>query len=137
MTRVPPKDRAGRYQARRLYAIEKPCEVCGKGGSGRGVIDRHHRDSDRSNNTPENIAFLCRKHHMAAHRASDGRVGGGARPRIVAMNRAVSAAHYQEAAALRSQGHSYRSIARVMGVAKSSVDRWVRTYGPFQEETPR
>ena len=54
-------DTAGRARALKLYPDTQPCEACGKTGRGRGVIDRHHRDSDRMNNSPENIAFLCRK----------------------------------------------------------------------------
>lgn len=33
-------------------------------------MDRHHRDDDTTNNTPHNIAFLCRACHMAV----DGRL---------------------------------------------------------------
>jgi hypothetical protein len=37
----------------------KPCEICGNSNS-----EHHHKDSNSFNNSPENIQFLCRKHHM-------------------------------------------------------------------------
>lgn len=95
---------------------------------GRGRVQRHHIDSDRLNNQPDNIAFLCVRHHNDAHRASDGRIGGGARPRITALlhNRAV--ARSVEARALRSGGMSWRDIGARFGVSAESVRRWFRKY---------
>lgn len=37
----------------------KPCEVCGA-----EPTDAHHEDYDR----PLAVTFLCRRHHLAAHR---------------------------------------------------------------------
>lgn len=122
-------DKHGRSVAERIYPDEQPCEVCGKVGKGRGVIDRHHRSNDRMDNSPENIAFLCRKHHLGAHRLTDGKVGGGPRPRIVALMRDRAVARAREAAALRDQGASTREIASTMGVDPSSVTRWFLKYG--------
>lgn len=51
----------GRYVARSLYP-PRPCAVCGEQKS-----ERHHKDVDPTNNTPENIVFLCDKHHKKAH----------------------------------------------------------------------
>ena len=48
----------GRDRAQRWYK-SAPCEICGSPKS-----DRHHKDGDTSNNSPSNIQFLCRKHHM-------------------------------------------------------------------------
>jgi hypothetical protein len=31
------------------------------------AVDRHHRDGDTFNNTRENVAFLCRRHHQVEH----------------------------------------------------------------------
>lgn len=47
-----------RNRAVRLYEL-RACDRCGKPGT-----DRHHRDGDTGNNTPENIAILCRHCHM-------------------------------------------------------------------------
>ncbi len=49
---------AGRQRARRIYRGPLSCEVCG------APAERHHRDGNPVNNEPENIAFLCRKHHI-------------------------------------------------------------------------
>jgi hypothetical protein len=120
-------DKTGRGRARALYPLE-PCEVCGKTGSGRGSIDRHHRNSDRLDNAPENIAFLCRRHHHAAHKLTDGKVGGGPRPRIAALlhDRAIVSAI--EAAALRDAGLTQAAIAARMGVNPKTVSRWFGKY---------
>lgn len=53
-----------RERARKLYALG-PCQACGAPGR-----DRHHRDGDTGNNSPENIRILCRRCHMA----EDGRL---------------------------------------------------------------
>ncbi len=123
-------DQHGRAIAEQLFAVEEPCEVCGKTGKGRGVIDRHHRDSDRLNNAASNIAFLCRKHHQAAHSVSDGKVGGGPRPRIVALMRDRAMRRYESAVALRHYGWTTRQIAERLDVDPASVTRWFRKYAP-------
>ena len=51
----------------------RPCAVCGKPNS-----DRHHINRDIDDNRPENIRFLCRKHHAQTH-ASEGDVVHGER----------------------------------------------------------
>jgi hypothetical protein len=53
-----------RRRARKIYPLG-PCERCGKPGT-----DRHHKDADTGNNTPDNIAILCRRCHME----EDGRL---------------------------------------------------------------
>ena len=55
---------AGRRRAQSWFS-SKPCAVCGSGKS-----ERHHKDRNPLNNLPDNIEFLCRKHHMEA----DGRL---------------------------------------------------------------
>lgn len=119
-------DKRGRYLAERLYPVEEPCEVCGKAGKGRGVIDRHHRDSNRLNNDPSNIAFLCRRHHQAAHRLTDGKVGGGARPRVAKLGHDRGVARAAYARALKASGWTVDEIAAEMGVHPVSVFRWFR-----------
>jgi hypothetical protein len=123
-------DKYGRAIARRLYPGQ-PCEVCGAPfkGRGPGVVDRHHRNSDRSDNSPENIAFLCRKHHNDAHRLTDGKVGGGPRPRIAAMFHEQALVRAREAAVMRSSGWTTEQIARALGVHPWTVIRWSRKYG--------
>lgn len=34
-------------------------------------VHRHHKDGNTLNNSPENIAFLCAKHHKEAHKNKD------------------------------------------------------------------
>lgn len=56
----------GRLRARRMYPGQHVCE---RDGCTRKA-ERHHKDGDTKNNAPENIAFLCNKHHKEA----DGRM---------------------------------------------------------------
>ena len=49
---------AGHCRAIRKFQL-KPCEICGSIKS-----ERHHKDGNYLNNSPENIQFLCRHHHM-------------------------------------------------------------------------
>jgi len=56
---------AGRLRAQRLYKKIGSCEHCG-GKSGRKP-ERHHKDENTHNNTPENIAILCRACHAKEH----------------------------------------------------------------------
>ena len=80
MARVPPEPRWGdqhpqwkgdtasgsskRGRARRLFKL-RDCERCGK-----KATDRHHIDGNAGNNSPFNIAILCRHCHMQV----DGRI---------------------------------------------------------------
>lgn len=127
-TRGGDADKLGRSRAKAMYPDVEPCEVCGKTGRGRGVIDRHHRNSDRLDNSPENIAFLCRRHHHAAHKLTDGRVGGGARPRITAMIRDRAVAAAGEARRMLASGVPIADVAAQQGVSVYSVKRWLRKY---------
>lgn len=95
---------------------------------GRGRVQRHHIDSDRMNNAEANIAFLCVKHHKDAHRATDGAVGGGARPRITALLAGQARSKAAHAAELRRLGRSAAEIAADMGVDRGTVSRWFRKY---------
>jgi 5-methylcytosine-specific restriction endonuclease McrA len=54
--------RAGRARALRKYKTIGPCEDCGSEKS-----ERHHRDGNALNNSPENMEALCKKCHMKRH----------------------------------------------------------------------
>lgn len=60
-------DGAKRMRARKLYRLGM-CQRCKK----TRATDRHHKDGDTGNNTPSNIAKLCRRCHMI----EDGRLDG-------------------------------------------------------------
>lgn len=47
-----------RCRTRRRFPVAQPCEVCGNPGQ------RHHLDYDR----PDDIRWLCTKHHGEEHR---------------------------------------------------------------------
>ncbi len=65
----------GHHRAQRAFDIQ-PCEVCGVSPTVKR-IHRHHKDRNTLNNSSENIAFLCTKHHRAAHKAiRDAQKGG-------------------------------------------------------------
>jgi len=54
-------DKGGRARAWRWYSsIKGKCEKCGSIFN----VDIHHKDGNPKNNKRENIAFLCRSHHM-------------------------------------------------------------------------
>lgn len=52
----------GGNQARRMYAATE-CATCGS----KTTLQRHHKDRNRENNTPENIEILCRECHKNEH----------------------------------------------------------------------
>ncbi len=96
---------------------------------GQRRVDRHHRNSDRMDNRRENIEFLCKRHHNAAHKLTDGQVGGGPRPRIVALLRDRALEQWSRAIVLRAQGYSNPEIASELFVHRDSVKRWFAKYG--------
>lgn len=55
----------GRQRARRWFKLKNFCENCGAKAK-----DRHHKDGNPLNNSPENILSLCRKCHVHI----DGRI---------------------------------------------------------------
>lgn len=58
-----------RARAIKWFAIQ-PCELCGEQPIQKARnVHRHHKDRNPENNDSSNIAFLCRRHHAAAHRA--------------------------------------------------------------------
>lgn len=115
-------DQTGRARAESLYAI-RPCEVCGREPSGRGSVERHHIDSDRLNNGPSNIRFLCRKHHIAAHRVGDGRIARPG-PETIAAWQEPSRQLAAIAAQLHATGQSFAAIGRELSVTTGTVFGW-------------
>jgi hypothetical protein len=86
-------DTWGHKIARRLFPQLGICEKCGD-----EATDRHHIDGDPWNNDRENIAFLCRYHHMQ----EDGRSEAQAR-RVTERNRIYNTDpdHQRKAAKVR------------------------------------
>lgn len=126
----------GRRHARADFPLQ-PCEVCGAvnepgGRGGLGLIHRHHRDGDQTNNVPANIAFLCKADHDAEHRrmamAHVGRTSGGRRPRVYAMQRDRAAALAAIARGYRAAGWKVDAIAAELGVHPMTIHRWFRKY---------
>jgi hypothetical protein len=120
-------DDYGRYLARMLYPERRSCEVCGVDYF-EGYVGRHHVNSDRLDNRPENIRYLCRLHHNAAHRISDGMLGGGPRPRVAARQRQAAIERAQMARELLADGLTHADVGRRMGFDPASVYRWLRKY---------
>ena len=58
-------EKGGRTRALRAYPDIGCCVRCGSQRS-----ERHHRDGNTANNSPENVVALCRKCHMS----EDGRL---------------------------------------------------------------
>ena len=52
-----------RYRSTCFYHHKKKCVVCDE----ERVLDVHHFDEDRSNNSPENLIPLCPTHHRYIH----------------------------------------------------------------------
>lgn len=53
----------------RLAELNNCCERCGSSidAARRGTWAGHHKDHDRSNNTPENLEVLCKRCHQVEH----------------------------------------------------------------------
>lgn len=62
------KPDAGRKRAQAKFRFVRPCEKCRQIKMGYRAMVRHHRDHDPLNNSPENVAFLCRSCHINEHR---------------------------------------------------------------------
>ena len=127
-TPVTNPDNRGRSIAQQLYRDVQPCEVCGAPFDGRRGSARHHVDSDRMNNSPENIRWLCKRHHAAAHGLSDGKVGGGHRPEVVNRQRAQAVERAKMAREMRDRGMTTAEVAAAMDVDRWTVTRWARKY---------
>lgn len=58
-----------RRRGRRMLLKYYPCK-CFECGKTEGLIDAHHIDKDRSNNSIENLKWLCRRCHAIEHTKS-------------------------------------------------------------------
>ncbi len=67
------------YLRERDAHIQKkdPCVCCGDDYDGKLRFELHHKDGDRTNNTPENYEWLCVKCHKKKHYEVLGRVRKG------------------------------------------------------------
>lgn len=59
-------DKASRSAGHARAVLAFPAPACS--GCGATRAERHHIDQNPLNNSPENVAILCRKCHKAAHR---------------------------------------------------------------------
>ena len=100
----------GRDRARRMYPVRFPCEVCGS-----GPTDRHHKDDNPLNNSPSNIAFLCRRHHMEADGRLRDLVSSGASRNKLTLEKAI------EIRTMLSAGDRLPVIAARFGVTPSLI----------------
>jgi len=55
------------YASIAAHYYEQECAVCKYSE----VLDVHHIDHNRSNNSPDNLIFLCPNHHALLHRKKD------------------------------------------------------------------
>ena len=56
------KTNSGRKQAQRNIQASK-CEICG----GTLILQRHHKNGNACDNSPENVEVLCQKCHTQVH----------------------------------------------------------------------
>lgn len=110
----------GRARAKRWYPDASPCERCGA-----EKAERHHRDANPLNNEPGNIAWLCRKCHVAV----DGRAARFAATRCPGESHGMAKltdAIVRQARARFALGESAAAIAREHGVDRHTMSRAIR-----------
>lgn len=66
---------AGRFRAKRRFSLGQ-CDMCDK-----PARDRHHKDDNPLNNSPENVLTLCRRCHMIVDGRLDALIEIARRPR--------------------------------------------------------
>lgn len=65
----------GRSKSRKYRKhVKMTCERCGFEAKHPSLIDGHHRDGNRKNNSPENIASLCAICHRIEHLPADEKI---------------------------------------------------------------
>lgn len=55
-----------------LIENNRKIDICEKCGTTEGLIDIHHKDKNRKNNTTDNLIVLCRHCHLIAHGDLEG-----------------------------------------------------------------
>lgn len=65
-----PNWRESSYRSTCFLHHKKKCVVCGEDK----IVDVHHFDEDKENNSPENLVPLCPTHHMYCHSRYKGLV---------------------------------------------------------------
>lgn len=94
----------GRDRARRKYALAGSCQ---HPGCEKPAVDRHHRDGNVRNNDASNIAFLCRRHHMAI----DGRL----------HNNPMAKLTRADVEAIRTSDKTHLDLAAEYGVSRTTI----------------
>jgi hypothetical protein len=116
-----------RERAQRRFPLG-PCERCGK-----PATDRHHKDADTGNNSPENVQILCRTCHMEL----DGRLEKfrtGQKRKLTQAKADEIRARYDALArpGKRRRRGSVTALAKEFGVSPETVKligtrkQWVR-----------
>jgi hypothetical protein len=98
-------DRTGRAIAARLYPLDGV--TCEHPGCEADAVERHHIDGDTWHNARDNIALLCRFHHMEA----DGRLRGIKTAKLSADDVGV----------IRASSESGRALAARFGVSEAAI----------------
>ena len=128
----------GRLRARLAIPNLGACERCG-----RQATDRHHKDADTTNNSPENLSALCRRCHMTV----DGRLDrfmslertpatgdrNGSRTKPWAIIRGenhrwakLAQEQVDEIRRLRSDGRKLLELSMAFGVSFQSISKICR-----------
>ena len=58
------------YRTTCFYYHEKECIICGE----KNIVEVHHYDENKANNSPENLIPLCPTHHQYVHSRYKGEV---------------------------------------------------------------
>ena len=88
-------------ELRYIQLATKTCEICGASFQNNNRLEIHHRDRDRSNNSPGNTIILCRGCHIKLHHPRQWE------------NQAV--------VAFRNKGFTFAHIGEIMGISRQRV----------------
>ena len=105
--------------------IKQPCEICGS-----KRVHAHHEDYLK----PFEITWLCPVHHREHHAIEKGLTVGGKQRTLIPPawpNRIryqpapIRDANLSRTIELRNEGRSYEEIAKIVGVSKGTVYKWL------------